>query len=173
MAKIQDLKDDEILRFFRASVTESAAATFTQQEIDTQLSIERGYIWLIHFLEFFITPSEVDDPAQGTMERIMTQVTRESQSSILAYNDSDLIESVHYFQDRSATIGTDAGPAWYYNWLPKFYAYYPAIPYAAQSIYIGVHSTSSSAVTIYVRGGYTLKKVSDKFFFRVAQALIG
>lgn len=172
MAKTYDLKDSEILRFLRFSVTESAAATFTQTSIDTNLSVDRGVIWLIHFIEMGLDPEYIDDPAQNATETFKIQVTRESKTAILSYNDADLIEMGIASKDRVATIGTEAGPSIQYAISPHMFKYQPAIPYAAGTIYVGVQSTSSAAKTGVGRIGYTIRHVSDKFFYRVASALI-
>lgn len=169
---VKDLKDAEILRFQRFSVVESAAATFTEQSYDTQLSIDRGLIWLIHFIEFYMTADQVDDPAQNAYESLLCQITRESKTAEVNLSNADLV-ALHVIQkDRTATIGTDAGPVIHLHDFPSVHYYNPPIAYAAQNIYIAVQSTSASAQTVTGRIGYTLRKVSDKFFYRVAQALI-
>jgi hypothetical protein len=168
----KDLRDDEILRFLRFAVVESAAATYTQQAMDTQLSIDRGLIWLIHFIEHDLGPQSIDDPAQGTLEYIRFQITRESKAAMVDLDNPDAIYMSSSQMERGATIGTDAGPMWTLSDWPKQAIFSPPIPYAAQTIYIAAQSTSGSARTVRGRIGYTMKRVTDKFFFRVAQALI-
>jgi len=171
---LKSLLDDEVVRFQRFSVTESGAATFTQAAFDTQLSIERGVIWLIHCIEWLIFPDNLDDVAAGSFENVMCQITRESKSDIVYLNDSDLISFYAQSIGRSAAIGTDAGPLWWYdNDLPKVQKFALPIPYAAQNIYVAIKSTNASPQTIRGRIHYTIKEVSDAYFYRVAQALIG
>lgn len=172
MTSTKDLRDDEILRFLRFSVTESAAATYTEVSYDTQLSIDRGLIWLIHFIQIEMLGSALDDPAAGAGENLKVQIAREGQSDIVNYSDADLIELAVMEIDRSAAVGTDAGPMYWLSNSPKTFVYAPPLAYAAQNIYIGVKSSSGSAQTAYGRIGYTLRRVTDKFFYRVAQALI-
>lgn len=174
MAKgsIRDLKDDEIIRFLRFSVTESAAATFTEQDYDTQLSIDRGLIWMVHFIEVDANVLDLDEVAAGGNESINLQICRESQSDILAFNDSDVIYSFSEVITRSAAIGTDAGPLYNLDYFPKMTKFPIPLPYANQSIYIGLKSTAAAAKTVTGRIGYILRRVSDKFFYRVAHALI-
>lgn len=168
----RDLKDDEVLRFLRFSVTESAAATFTEQEYDTQLSIDRGLIWLIHWAEIQINVNIIEQPAASTTEAMYVQITRESQSAILSVSDADVIVYADKMKDRGAAVGTDAGPAMFLDKVPDKFDFSPPLPYAAQNIYVGIKSTAAAAKTIHGRIAYTLRRVSDKFFYRVAQALI-
>lgn len=172
MGKRRDLQDDEVIRFLRFSVPESAAATFTEQAYDTQLSIDRGFIWMIHWVETSLQPTNVDEPAAGASESISVQITRESKNAILAMSDPDLIAKVGVIHNRSATIGTDAGPMWVYDKYPVQTVFNPPLIYAAMNIYIGIKSSSGAAQTGAGRIAYTLRRVSDKFFYRVAQALI-
>lgn len=168
----RDLKDDEILRFLRWTVTESAAATYTEASFDTQLSIDRGLIWLIHFADFAISAKDIDDPAVNTTETISVQITRESKTAMVNFNDADLITRYHLQKDRSDTIGTAAGPDTYLDYYPKTQIFAPPVAYAAQNVWIGIQSTAAAAKTVQGRIGFTLRRVSDKFFYRVAQALI-
>jgi len=167
------LTDEAILRFFRFSVVETAAATFTEQGLDTQLSIERGVIWLIHFIEFEVLGATLDDPGAASSEEFQVQLTRETKPTIVGYDDADLIEKYQLQIDRATAIGTDAGPLYKVTESPKMIRYVPAIPFAASTLFVGVAGTSGSAGTYRGRVGYTIRTVSDKFFFRVASALIG
>jgi hypothetical protein len=168
----RDLRDDEILRFLRFSVTESAAATYTEVSYDTQLSIDRGLIWMIHSVEFDITLANVDQPAAGANENLAVQIMREPQSDISNFADPDLIYLHTIFKDRGAAIGTDAGPVIFGAFRPFRVTFPIPIPYAAQAIHIGIKSTNAAATSSTGRIGYVLRRVTDKFFYRVAQALI-
>ena len=167
------LEDEAIIRFLRFSVVESAAATFTEQNLDTQLSIERGVIWMLHWVQVEYLVSNLDDPTQNADENLVIQITRDSKTGIVSYNDSDVIEQFSFEHTRAATIGTDAGPMWLSSVSPIKMSYSPAIPFAGSSIFVGVQSTAGAARTVQGRLAYTIRAVSDKFFFRVAQALVG
>ena len=171
----KDLKDDEILRYARVRVTESAANVYTQVEINTQLSVERGIIWLIHSIEFHTeTALNLNEVAASGREFITVQVTRESKSAIIGFSESDMVQGFLKEINRSAAIGTDVGPLYFHHVTPNVYHYPVPMPYASQSIFIGLLASDATVVgTITVRIGYTIKEVSDKFFFRVAQALVG
>lgn len=171
----KDLSDDEILRLARMRITETASSTFTEKELTTQLSVERGVIWLIHFIEFhFEDPSVLTEVGANTFEDLTAQVTRESKTAILNFDDSDLVQGCNLRMGRSAAIGTDAGPIVNSYQGPIVFDYIVPMPYAAQSIFGGLLGTDASIIhDVNIRIGYTIKEVSDKFFFRVAQALVG
>lgn len=171
--KPKDLTDEEILRFLRFSVTESGSSTFTQQEIDTQLSIERGMIWLMKFIEIDFAHTSLDDVGAGASESIMCQVTRDSKTAEVHLDDSDVLFKVKWGIDRTAAIGTDAGPAYWQSVSPIVNRYTTPLPYASQKIYISVLSTAGAAKTARGRIGYVLRSVNEKYFMRVAHALLG
>lgn len=169
---ITSLKDLDVLRYLRFIVTESAAATFTEIEIDTQLSIERGVIWLIRSLELDIPVDTMDDPAVDTSEGIAIAVTRSSQSDIISFNDPDLVMQYAIAVNRANTIGTPAGPLWWIRENPSVQKFSIPIVYAGVSIFVGIKSTSAGAKVVSGRIGYSLAKVSDQDFFRVANAIL-
>jgi hypothetical protein len=169
------LKDEEIVRSLKSKVTESGVATYTEIAIDTQLSIERGVIWLIHSIEFYI--EELGSLLGGVIadgtEEIELHVARESKAAICDPNDADLIQGLGYDMTRAAAIGTDAGPLYVHVSQPDIFKYAPPLPYASQTIYFGIKSTRATVMSSYLRILYTIRSVSDKYFFRVAQALLG
>lgn len=169
------LADYDVLRIARIRASESAASTFTQTEFDTQLSIERGVIWLIHFIEFNISQLGLfSEVGAGGGEDIQMQITKTSQSAILSGNNADIIQQHRLGLVRGAAIGTDAGPLYYFFDSIKRFDYHVPIPYAAANLYFGILGTDAgSAHTVDARIGYTIAEVSDEFFFRVAQALVG
>lgn len=165
----KDLNDDQIRRYLRFSVL--GATAFTQNSYDTQLSIERGVIWLIHQIECWtITAREL--PAASATEYWTGQITRESKAALIGFSDTDLVDMFDERIVRSAAIGTDAGPAWAFISGPLIHMFNPPIPYAASNIYVAAQSTFGSGVDFLGRIAYTLITVSDKFFYRVATALI-
>lgn len=167
------LSDAEILRFARLLVTETGAATFTQTTHDTQLSIDRGVIWLIHNIDYHLNFDTIPDIAAGATGKIEVQVSRESKSAIIELDDADCIDRLEEVIHRYATIGTDAGPAFLaQNTLsPIRHTFDPPIPYASQNIYLGILSGGVAQSAI-ARIAYTIQHVSEKYFWRVAQALL-
>lgn len=168
------LTDEDVLRVARIRTTESSAGTFTQTELDTQLSVERGVIWQINFVEFHIDGRPLRVVGANSQYTIAAQVTRSSQTAMLAANSSEIIQQASKGIARSAAIGTDAGPLSFIDTIPQRFDFPIPLPYASQSIYLGIQGNAAIAIaTIDVRIGYLIKRVSDEFFFRVAQALVG
>lgn len=165
------LKEEEVMRFARFSNIESAAATFTQISLDTNLSIRAPYLWRIRALQLEVKATELEWPAQSAIESVMIQFTRESKTGIIAYDDADLLEKVTLEVDRVATVGTDAGPAYKFVQNPLTFPYFTPIVYAGAKIYCGIIGTNSAAITVKGRLGYTLEKTTEKAFFRFAGAL--
>jgi len=175
MNKKSDLKDDQMLRIARIVAIQSAAGAYVEVEHDTQLSIERGVIWQIHAIEFgsnLIVDTFDFTIAQNQAEWNKFQITRESCSETVNLNDSSLVTNFQEQLVRSVTIGTDAGPLWYYLERPKRIVYPVPYPFAGQNIYFGFDSTNDAALTVTARIFYTTKTVTDKYFFRVAQSLL-
>lgn len=168
---IKKLTDEDVIRIARISATQGAAAAYVETEHDTQLSIERGVIWLIHGIEFEAPPS-LDDAAQGDTEVEHFHIAKASDTAIMQINDPNLIASYKYILKRWATIGTDAGPAIVSFDQIKRITFPSPIPFASQNIYFAYQSTQAAAKTAYARILYSLGAVSDAYFYRVAQALI-
>lgn len=170
----RDLDDEDILRIARLSVTESAAGTYTQTSIDTQLSIERGVIWMIHFIEFsYSQVALLTEVAPASIESITAQITRESKDAIQSFTAADTVQAQSHVVSRSAAIGTDSGPLWLHDVTPKRFDYAVPMVYAGQNIFFGIKGSDASLThTVEARIGYSIRTVSDKFFFRVAQALV-
>lgn len=168
------LSDEAILRVARVRATQSAAGAFTEVSFDTQLSVERGVIWMIHFIEFaWAGVVGLSQVAANAAEIYQAQVTRESKAAIVAGNDSDLIQGHQMQAARSAAIGTDAGPLWLTQDLIRRFDYPVPLPYASQSVFVGIDTTNAVVETVDLRIGYTIREVDDQFFFRVASALLG
>jgi len=167
----KSLGDDEIIRIARIAATQAAAAGYIEVAHDTQLSIERGVIWMIHWVEFY-GQDALDDIAQGDDEVESFQITRESKAAIVVPSNADLLAYHVKHYKRWATIGTDAGPLLARWEDPKCLIYKPALCFAAMNIYFGYQSTHASAKTAYARIGYSIRHVSDQYFYRVAQALL-
>lgn len=166
------LREEDILRFLRFSVTESAAATFTENEYQTNLSLERGMIAAIHTLEIEILPSTLEVPAASSSETVSVQITREGKTALVNFNDSDALIKVVVQVARGAAIGTDAGPVVTLLVNPHRFMYRPPILFAGESLFVGVQATNAAAQTIRGRIGYSLISVPEKMYFRVANSLL-
>jgi hypothetical protein len=169
----KELKEEEIVRISKVSALQTGAGLFAQTELDTHLSIERGVIWLIHFVEFWCDYTDMDDVAAGASETETFQLTRDTKANMIVMTDADLVCNHTWMIYRAATIGTDAGPMYAYGSAPYVRDFPRPIPYAAQNIYLGYQSSNGTVKTGYCRIGYSIRTVGDKYFFRVAQALLG
>lgn len=165
-------KDEGFLSFLRGSVTESAASTYTETEIDTNLSAERGVMMEIHSIDFDFSLLQLKEVAANGEEGLAMQVIRETKTDILNVNDADLIGKIEKNLFRAAAIGTDAGPLWYEDNRPYTIHFPRPIPYVKPSIFIGIKGTTAgSANTGRVRLGFTLRKVSRNEFLELLIAL--
>jgi len=175
MAKKGDVQmRSEYLNFLRFSVTQSAAATFTQTELDTNLSAERGVMMEIHSFEVDFGNngfSLLREVAASGIEELLIQLTRDSKAAIVATNDSDFLAGVKKQITRSAAIGTDAGPLTVYDSQIYTVNFPLPLPYVKPSIFIGLNSTASSAAIITGRIGYTLREIEREDFLELLVAL--
>ena len=161
MGKRQVELRSQYLNFLRFQVVESAASTFTQAEIDTNLSAERGVMMEIHSVELDLTTLNLFDevPAAG-QENLRIQVTRETKSSAISLNDSDVIAQFRPEIVRSAAIGTDAGPLYFFTDKVVRVQFAMPLPYVKPSIFVGIQgSDAASAHTVNGRIGYTLRDI--------------
>jgi hypothetical protein len=166
------LSNEDILRIARMTATEPAGGTFVQQTIATNLSVERGFIWLINFIEFRMNLEVLHEVSATNTEFLHAQITRESKAAILGGDDPDVVQQMDIACSRSSNIGTDAGPLYFLHNNILRYEYRIPMLYAAQDIFLGVQSSASTPPhTVTARIGYTIKEVSDQVFFRIAQSL--
>lgn len=163
----------DYLNFLRFQVVESAASTFTETEIDTNLSAERGVMMEIHSVEFDLTTLQLfDEVAAGGQENLRVQITRETKSALVSMNDADLIAQVRREIIRSAAIGTDAGPLYILTDKVLRIDFPLPIPYVKPSIFVGVQgSDAASAHTVNGRIGYTLRDIEREDFLELLVAL--
>lgn len=160
----------DVLQRVRADITSTAA--FEQTTISTNLSLDRGYIWLIHKILWWINGAW-DDAAQGTSEFVSLQLTRESKAAaITSLNEADLIAMVRLAVDRYATIGTDAGPLWWVRTLPLVSDFRIPLPFAGNTLYFATANNASGSLIYSVEIEFTLQKVREKDYFAVASSLL-
>lgn len=160
------------MNFLRGKVTESAASTYTENEIDTNLSAERGVMMEIHSVEFDFTLLQLAEIAAAGEESLAMQLVRESKSAIVNVDDPDLLCKRGEYMFRSAAIGTDAGPLWYKHVRPIQIIFPKPLPYVKPSIVVGILGSDASAVnTGRFRIGYTLRKINKTEFLELLIAL--
>jgi hypothetical protein len=162
----------DFMNYLRFNALESAAATFTEFELDTNLSAERGVMMEIHSIELsFDDLAYYREIAAGGSEQCAFQVTRTSQTTMVDLNNADCVAKFERETTRSAAIGTDAGPLWVTFdkqvslWFPR------PIPYVKPSIFVAVASTFASAANVAGRIGYTLREIDRSEFLELLVAL--
>lgn len=175
MAKKEDVQmRSEYLNFLRFSVTESAAGTFTQVELDTNLSAERGVMMEIHSIELESATNQftlLKEVAAASNEDIRLQVTRDSKTAMVNLNDADCLALFKKEITRSAAIGTDSGPLWIYDDLVHKIDFALPLPYVKPSIFVGIQSSVATLGTMAGRIGYTLRDIDREDFLELLVAL--
>ena len=167
------LTDEDVVRIARISAVPAAAGAFKQTTYDTNLTIERGVIWLILFIEFHASPATWDNTiAAGSEETEKFQVTAASETVIKGADDNDVVCQYAQHRKRSAAIGAEVGPMWYVTDWPYVRNFARPLPYAGTSIYFGYQGSDVTGIGGICRIGYVIKNVSDAFFFRIAQAML-
>lgn len=163
----------EFMNFLRFSVAESAASTYTEKEIDTNLSAERGVMMEIHSIEIHNNAhGNLGEVAAGNDESIQFHISRESKTAIILPDNSDTILMDGIVLSRSPAIGTDAGPLWMLNQQVLRYDFPMPIPYVKPSIFAAVLGTDATGLaTIRGRIGYTLRLIDREEFLELLVAL--
>ena len=164
---------DEFLNFLRGDLVESAAATFTQEEIDTNLSAERGVMMEIHSVEFQLKNLvNFDEVAAGGVEWVHVQLTRDSKTAVADISDADVIAAERRIVVRSPAIGTDAGPLWFVSDEIVRFDFALPIPYVKPSIFFGLQASDATLThRVHYRIGYTLRDISREEFLELLVAL--
>lgn len=163
----------DYLSSLRFDVLQTAASTYIEDEIDTNLSAERGVMMEIHSIDcYFENMDHMVEVAVNNEEHVEMHVARKSKSAIARYSDSDVIAKLGFMVGRSAAIGTDAGPLFYHTPL-GFTVYFPVpIPYVKPSIFVGLNaSDATEAHRITGRINYTLREIDRARFLELLVAL--
>jgi hypothetical protein len=163
----------DFLNFLSGTLSESAAATYRELEIDTNLSAERGVMMEIHSVEIARIGAELlTEVAQGASETSGFHLARESKTSLLSINDKDVIIADVLELARAGTIGTDAGPLWTFFNRYQRYDFAMPIPYVKPSIFFGVIGSDASGFTgANFRIGYTLREIDREDFLSLLVAI--
>lgn len=173
MAKDRLSLSGDFLNFLKFSVTESAAATFTEKEIDTNLSAERGVLMEIHSIDL-IFPNIIlmaTEIAANANEVTQFHISRESKTAFIKFDDADCIASIARQMGRSAAIGTDAGPLYQFFENCVRIDFPMPLPYVKPSIFMGLLASAASATSVQGRIGYTLRDISRQEFLELLVAL--
>lgn len=148
------------LNSLRGTVTESAANTFTQTTINTNLSLEARTIIIVP--EVFLNYATSVDEDGG----VRIQLSTASQTALIDYDDPHCVVRVTRKQTAYGTAGNttiqDHG---------MHIRFAQALPLAVPQLFIAVQGQNMTAQQqVTVRIPYWSKKVSESVFFRVANS---
>lgn len=142
----------------RGLTTESAANTFTESTIDTNLAIRGDHIFVITGIWF----NGVANLTAAT-DALEIQVTYATQSDIIEINDPDWLLGAKWLMTLTTSGGSVYQPMLYYQ-IDHF-------PIAVAQLHLGVKGTSLAAAG---SGGVKIEgyhqKVSTTEYFRLAQS---
>jgi len=156
----------------RVRADHSNTTTFVESALSTNLAIDRGYIWLINRISFY-SSTPLQDPAAGTSESYVFQITRESKAAIITtLNTPDLICLVKEQINRSAAIGTDAGPLYFRSVWPLVVDFPIPLAFAGNNLYFATQSSCTLLSVMSAEVQFTLQKVKENDYLRIASALL-
>lgn len=149
----------ELSKFsIRGFVTESAANTFTEQTINTNLAVEGNSIFVVTGCHLFLKTSIL----AASTDQAEMQLAYASQSDILQIDDPD------WLCGRAASlIMTTSGAQ-----VTEMYTYQPVeyFPLAQAQLFLGVKGTNApSALTAGFKLEGYLQKVTTTDFFRITR----
>lgn len=152
------VKQELIKTSLRGSVTESGANTFTEQGIDTNLSIRGDHVYIVTAICW-----KHNAAFEGDGDGVNLHLAYASQSDIIGPSDPDFLFGVNQRVD----IVTSGG----YGMHRVLYENIDHFPIAVPQLYIGVKGASlGAAVLAEVKlTGYHVR-VNTTEFFRLAQS---
>ena len=147
------------------SVTESASAVYTQSE--TQMPVRIGALEVMEILaiEFEITGGLFVSIDQDLTNVLQAQITRNSQTAMIALNDSDIVDKVRYVESLMYAESTETGGAGFSServTLHDFGLGGKGFLFAGQQMFVGVDQFSGTPTvsTCNARILYRLVKVT-------------
>lgn len=104
---------DQWIQYLRASVTETAANTFTQTTINSPVVLSQGYVIEMHTLEFDHDVAAVGELSATDDELVhRVQLTKTSQTALLRVNNPDLIANWFEQYLSPAARTAEKAPVW-------------------------------------------------------------
>lgn len=142
----------------RGSVTESAANTFTQVTVDTNLGIRGSDIFVMTGIWF-----ETNANLSANGDQFVIQLAYSTQSAIIQVDDADWLVGAKWAIEFTTSGGS--------VWDQVKYVSIDHFPIAVQNLFLGVQGTSLGSAA---RGSFKIEgyhvKVSTTEFFRLAQS---
>lgn len=138
------------------SVTTTADATYTQEELPTPIGRSENIAMLIHKIRIEYVVNTLDTPALGDL--LLAQVLARTKNAIITYGDPDLMHKLAFVFN----ILTSGG-GW--NQMVAEANFNPPILFSRSQLYLGCQTNGQSGTRQFdFQIGYTLQKVSSKDF---------
>ncbi len=146
-------------RFYRGTVTETGASTYTETEIDTNLATFGNYLALVHTMD--VKAEGAMGVINGAADYLEIVLSRNSQTGIIGPDDADFICGFGFGMFFVTSGGGE------FEFVRERLLHHP-VP-IVKNMYLGVKGTSlASAMTIQFRIGYHLTKGTEADILRIA-----
>ena len=149
------------MEVLRDQVTESAANTFTQREIQTPVSRSEKLAMLIWKIQIWPDIAEEEDTQDNS---VIVQLTKSTATAVVVPEDDDLV----FRWRHGVRAGVNAGTLSEYlieRMDPQVATFQPPLLYAKSSIFLGiVGSGNSAAKAVGCHVYYTLERIPDALF---------
>lgn len=152
----------EIPHVWRFDVTESAANTYTEQTVDTNLSAERGVIAQIDHVSV-----QIEEMPTANDELHVQGIINPGQTGILDLDSGNVLFLQHWATPNFAATNEARRQR-----MVEGYDFIVPVPYIAPTITIGIQGTSlAAAARVRARVVYRLKKVSQAQYLALLSSL--
>lgn len=152
------IRGELIKTSLRGTVTETAANTFTEAQIDTNLSIRGDHVFIVTGVWLYASAT-----LGGAGDTFSIQVCYASQAGNITPDDPDWLFGASW---QMAMVTSGAGV-----WLRTMYTPVEHFPIAVPQLYLGVGGSSLATAakgSIKIEGYHS--KVNTTEFFRLAQS---
>lgn len=152
------------LEFIRGEIAESAANTYTEQELRTPVSRSESLAMLIHQIQFAPDFPDIED---GQANSISTVLAGRTSTSILAITDPDRLDGFAISNSYGAVEGTlsEFGQLAPLSAPAVWRHFNPPILFPRDALFLEIQGTGNATVkTGRVQVGYELAKVDPGDF---------
>jgi len=152
------VRNELIKTSLRGAVTETAANTYTEVQVDTNLAIRGDHVFIISGIWFLAAGS-----LAGAADMIQCQIAYASQTGIISVNDPDWLCGWRWRMELTTSGST--------VWEPMRYIPINHFPIAVSGLYLGIQGASlGAAATIAAKIEGYHQKVNTQEYFRLAQS---
>jgi hypothetical protein len=162
--------------FLRAELTESAAGTYTEEAIPTNLSISRSVLMKVMAIRFEFYPGQHPTLPTGLgagmyPQYLEAQICDESQTAIINLGQEDQILKMIWDYTQWDTLAAPVSGGMIGINRIKNLQIDPPFPYVKPYFFFGVKANNATAFTgpctVGIRVAYYLEKVSDTEYMRM------